>query len=350
MRPVPSFGSVQSGLAHPVDRGYVDQRTVHYQRAHDVGAIMDGRTRHYGDFYGIPNTLGHSADDRPLLVVWGNCQAEALRVLLDSDPAMPLRTVRIPPVHELESSDVPHVDRLVRRASVLLTQPIRSGYRSLPLGVPDLADALPPDAVVVRWPVLRYAGLHPFQVIVRHPGAPAAVPSLVPYHDLRTIRAAACGLDRDEDWDRSVCAEGLRHAAQASLDELRRRESRDTDIAASDLFEDAGRAATHTINHATNVVLAALAQRILDQLGTGCTVRDPGRELLGGIRAPVEQRVLDALGLDGAPRLEWSVEGTTYSPDSVHRAHLQWYATHPEFVDAALTRHSELIRTLGIEP
>ncbi|MFI8568056.1 WcbI family polysaccharide biosynthesis putative acetyltransferase [Rhodococcus sp. NPDC078407] len=327
---------------------------VHNERAHHVGAGMDGRTRHYGEFYEVAEReqgrVAPENDDRPLLLVWGNCQAEALRILLDSDPAMPLRTVRVPPVHELESSDLRHVDRLVRRASILLTQPVRAGYRSLPLGVPDLAAALPPDATVVRWPVLRYAGLHPFQVIVRHPSDPAAVPSLVPYHDLRTILAARRGLGEDREWDRPVSADGFRRAARASLEELRRRESRDTDIAASDLFEEAGRAATHTINHATNVVLTACAQRILDQLHTGCTVRDPGRELLGGVRAPVEQRVLDALDLGGDPRPEWIVDGTPHSSDSVHRAHLRWYAAHPEFIGAALERHAELIRILELTP
>ncbi|OZC57605.1 hypothetical protein CH276_25425 [Rhodococcus sp. 06-470-2] len=323
---------------------------VQHERAHDVGASMDGRTRHYGDFYGISDEPSRSEHDGPLLLVWGNCQAEALRILLASDPAMPMRTVRIPPVHELESSDLPHVDRLVRQASVLLTQPVRAGYRSLPLGVPDLVDALPPDATVVRWPVLRYSGLHPFQVIVRHPSAPAAVPNMVPYHDLRTILAVHRGLGSDADWDVPVSDDGLRRAADASLDELRRREDRDTDIVASDLFRDAGRHATHTINHATNVVLTGLAQRVLDHLNIGSTVRDPGRELLGGVRAPVEGRVLNALGLHGDPRPNWSVDGSDLTPDSVHRAHLQWYAARPEFVGAALERHAELIRTLELAP
>lgn len=311
---------------------------------------MDGRTRHYGDFYATAHEPVRSADDRPLLLVWGNCQAEALRILLASDPALPLRTVRIPPVHELESSDLPHVDRLVRQASVLLTQPVRADYRSLPLGVPDLAAALAPGATVVRWPVLRYAGLHPFQVIVRHPSDPAAVPNMVPYHDLRTILAAHRGLAGDADWDVPVSEDGVRRAAEASLDELRRRERRDTDIVASDLFRDAGSNATHTINHATNVVLGALAQRILDHLDTGSTVRDPGRELLGGVRAPVEERVLNALGLHGDPRPNWSVDGSPLTPDSVHRTHLEWYAARPEFVGAALERHAELIRTLELTP
>ena len=50
---------------------------------------VDGRTRHYGTFYDLDpvdraDTAGQDDgdDDRPLLLVWGNCQAEAIRVLL----------------------------------------------------------------------------------------------------------------------------------------------------------------------------------------------------------------------------------------------------------------------------
>lgn len=310
-------------------------------------SVVDGRTRHYGDFYGVDDRADRS-DDRPLLIVWGNCQAEAMRILLASDAETQFRTVRIPPVHELESADLPHVHRLLRTASILLTQPVRAGYRSLPLGVPDLAEVLPPNATVLKWPVLRYAGLHPFQVIVRHPSAPAAVPDTVPYHDLRTILAVHHGLSADDEWDVPVSPDGLRNAAAASLAELRRREARDADVSAADLFVDAGVDATHTINHPTNQVLEGLARRILNELNAQGTVQAPGRALLGAVRAPVESRVLRALGLAGDARADWTVDGTSYSPDFVHRMHMDWYLRHPGFVDAALTRHAALISILGL--
>ena len=58
---------------------------------------IDGRTRHYGTFYGLDpadRTDGGGADDlddeRPLLIVWGNCQAEAVRQLLAASPTLEL--------------------------------------------------------------------------------------------------------------------------------------------------------------------------------------------------------------------------------------------------------------------
>ena len=116
---------------------------------------IDGRTRHYGDFYGV---LEPSRDRRPVLLVWGNCQAEALRVLLGSVEDLPFRTVRVPAAHELTDTDVPHVRRLSGLTAVLVSQPIRSGYRDLPLGTDDIAAMLPPGSRVLRWPVVRQSG------------------------------------------------------------------------------------------------------------------------------------------------------------------------------------------------
>ncbi|MBJ7289201.1 WcbI family polysaccharide biosynthesis putative acetyltransferase [Williamsia sp.] len=307
--------------------------------------MVDGRTRHYGDFYGLPGTDSATA---PLMLVWGNCQAEAVRTLVSSPQDTPYSTVRVPPVHELESTDLPHVERLLRRTAVLVSQPVRAGYRSLPIGTDDLRALLPADARVIRWPVIRYAGLHPFQIIVRHPSAPSAVPAGVPYHDLRTVLAVAQGRKESDAWDVEVTDENLRLAADLSASELIRREQRDTDVAVSDVLAAAGRDAAHTINHPGNVVLSALARRILDAVGVDGTVREPGRDLLGGVRAPLDARVLRALDLDGPPVRHWVVDGVEHDPDEVHRVHMRWYAEHPEFIDAALTRHAERIRVLGL--
>ena len=310
-------------------------------------SMVDGRTRHYGDFYGLPGTDSATA---PLMLVWGNCQAEAVRTLVSSPNDTPYQTVRVPPVHELESTDLPHVRRLLRRTAVLVSQPVRAGYRSLPIGTDDLRALLPADAQVIRWPVIRYAGLHPFQIIVRHPSAPSAVPAGVPYHDLRTILAVAQGRNESDPWDVEVADENLRAAADLSVSELVRREHRDTDVAISDALAPAGRNAAHTINHPGNVVLIEVARRILAAAGVVGEVSDPGRDLLGGVRAPLDARVLRALGLDGPPVPQWSVDGVEHDPDEVHRIHMRWYAEHPEFISAALTRHAERIRVLGLTP
>lgn len=294
--------------------------------------------------------MAAGSTDLPVVLVWGNCQAEALRVLLNTVNTTPWGTLRIPPVHELTDDDLPHLERLLRRTRAVLSQPVRRGYRGLPIGLDDLRDRLPADVPILRWPVVRWSALHPFQAIVRHPDDPSMDPPGVPYHDLRTLAAARDGRSVDEPWDVDVPAEAFRTVARRSADELRRREARDADIAVSDILENAGAEATHTINHPQNEVLRRLGQRILDQLGWSGEVGDPGRTLLGGVRAPVEQRVLDALELRGKTRSEWSVHLTAKTPDEIHRLQMQCYERYPGFVEAAQARHGEVMEILGLGP
>ncbi|WP_307797418.1 WcbI family polysaccharide biosynthesis putative acetyltransferase [Williamsia soli] len=305
---------------------------------------MDGRTLHYGEFYGVCD--GSTADDRDLLVVWGNCQAEALRIVLSSSVDLPYRTVRVPPVHELESDDIPSVERTIRRAAVIVTQPVRAGYRGLPIGGQDLTE-IAPSATAIVWPVIRYGGLYPFQVIVRHPETPAATPAAVPYHDLRTVVAVRDRRTTFGDWDIDLEPDRIRAAARWSIEQLAARERRQCDVAISDMLLGLGADAAHTINHPGNNVLVALAGRILDELGAGAPPT-PDRELLGNVRAPLKQEVVDALGLTASARENWLVDGVPMSDKYIHERQMAWYAKHPEFIEAALDRYVELIDILGL--
>lgn len=305
-----------------------------------------GRRKHYGAFYGEDDAA--PLDDRPLWLVVGNCQAEALRQILDAVPDRPYRTVRIPPVHEIDRTDLQHLDALLAKSDILLSQPIRVGYRDLPLGTSELAERLSPSATCIRWPVIRYAGLHPFQAIVRHPADRSVVPPVVPYHDLRTVAAARAGLPPSSRWDVDVTAAQLRAAADASREELARRERRDCDVAVSDVFERCGAQAAHTINHPGNPVLEALGQRILDAAGLRLPVPAISRTLLDSVHAPLEPRVLAAHGLDAAPRNHWIHDGKHLSIDSVHVAQLNWYKANPDYIGLATTRHAQAMDILGL--
>jgi hypothetical protein len=293
------------------------------------------RRAHYGDFYG-------AAIHEPVAVVWGNCQAESVRVLLDGSPTFPVRTVRVPPVHELEAEDLGPMGALLPHVVILVAQPVRDGYRGLPIGTGEVATRLAPDAVVARVPIVRYVGLHPYAAIVRHPSAPAAVPPVVPYHDLRSL-ALAAGRPRG----RLPGPATLRSVAAGSVAELARREG-GTDLAVSDLLLPSGAGAAHTLNHPGNRILLGLARRVQGFLGLPDDAADPGRQLLGSIRAPVEAEVAEALGLDTPPTTAWTVEGAQVDPDEVHHAHVRWYREHPLWVQGGLDRHAQRMDMLGL--
>jgi len=297
---------------------------------------VTGRRQHYAHFYGLQPL---PRDERPLLVVHGNCQAESLRVLLDGD-ASPVRTTRLPPVHELTAEDLPHLDRLLAEVDVLVSQPVRDGYRGLPLGTAEVLSRAGrrPRAVLV--PIVRWAALHPFQVIVR---APAGDPPVVPYHDLRTLTLAAGRPALPE----TPSPDAVRTVRGLSVRELRAREERHGTVGVVDLLDAAGADAAHTVNHPGNDVLTGVARRVLDAIGSPGDPADPGRTLLDSVHTPVLPEVLAALGLTSAPREDWLVEGRRLADGVVREAQLRWYAGHPGVAEAGLERHAEAAAALA---
>ena len=252
-----------------------------------------------------------------------------------------MRSVRVPPVHELERDDIPHLRRTLARASVLLSQPIRPDYRELPLGTAQVTAVLPPGAQTVLFPVMRYAGLFPFQAIVR---SPAGDPPVAPYHDLRTLVRSVTGTAPG----RAATAAAYRAVAEQSLEELRSRERRHGVVPVSDLVPRAGVDAAHTINHPGNTVLRGLAERVLERLGRAAAVPDPGRTLLDAVHAPLAADVLEALGIDAEPREHWVLAGKPVPDDVVRDAQLHWYGEHPEVAAAGLERHAGTLRLLAL--
>ncbi len=298
-------------------------------------ATADGRTRHYGAFYGLEELPA----DGPVALVHGNCQAESLRIVLDGPG---LATVRMPPVHELGAGDLPHLARWLARATVLVSQPVRDGYRGLPLGTAELAGALPPGARVLRIPVIRVAGLYPTHAIVRPPSDPSLVPPVVEYHDLRVL-AEAAGLPALPPLRPAM----VRAVARLSQDALRAREAAHGTLVVSDLFDAPAFAQMRTLNHPGNPVWSAVAARVRSTLGLPPHDGDPGRPLLDRVHAPREAAVVEAFGLDVAPTADWLLDGERVPGAAVREAHLRWYAAHPDAVAAGLERHAEALRLLG---
>ncbi|WP_144009155.1 WcbI family polysaccharide biosynthesis putative acetyltransferase [Enemella evansiae] len=296
----------------------------------DMPDGVDPREWHYGEFYGHRETSG------PCLMVWGNCQAEALRVLLDPLVGDQWSTVRIPAVHELTEDDLPHLERTLAKTTALIAQPVRDDYRDLPLGSAQVAERTN-DARVVRIPALFWAPLHPFQVLVR---GEAGDPPGVPYHDLRVLTGVPL--------DHRPPAGAVRTIADESREELKRRQDKDETLLADDLLTEADTAATNVINHPGNPVLIGLAGRIAEELGLSGSVADPGRELLGGLLAPIPDWVVDELSLNGEARTGWTIDGRQVSEEELAETQRAWYADHPEMIEAGLKRHAQTLTTLGL--
>lgn len=299
------------------------------------------RTSHLAEFFASAEFVasGTSAEDaRPIGVVMGNCQAESLRLTLGDD----VRFVRTPPVHELEPSDLPFLETLLGRTAFFVSQPVREGYRGLPVGTRELMGKLHPGARTALFPVIRFAGLYPFQAIIRPPSNTSLAPPLVPYHDLRTLAEAG----QVDALPRAATRGAVAAIAAESTAQLRAREEHHGTVPVSDLLARPSFALFRTINHPGNPVWLETAARVRGRLGLPEIQLTLDREILTSIHAPREQSVIDAWHLDANATSTWTVDGQELDPDRIRAAHLAWYRDHPDAVTEGLSRHAAAMNVL----
>lgn len=253
------------------------------------------------------------------------------------------------PLHELTPHDIEPLTDLLGRTDLLVVQPVADGYRGLPLGTRQLLALLPADARHVVVPSVRWSGLHPFHLLVHPPGLERPDPPVVPYHDVRTVVAAAWArAGRPVPAAPHVTEDMVRAVSEASIAELRHREVEHETVVVSDVLERPAGVLFRTINHPGNEVLETLAARVCGALGLPPYRSTIGRPILANIHAPLEPVALAAHGLDVAPVAHWCVDDRVVTTDEVAAAHLTWYAERPEMLDAALARSVDLRRTFGL--
>lgn len=276
-----------------------------------------------------------------LAVVWGNCQAAPLADLLRAPlAAAGLTVVDVPPVFLASEDEIAQAHRLVGRAALLISHPIRENYRFGGCGTTALAAQLPPRGRLVTIPTIFHDG--PFPYLVNAHGADGARVDapITDYHDLRAIQAAADGLTTDQavaGWSHAD-PDLVRSMSADSIERLRRRES-DLDIVVSDLVGDPD--ALWSMNHPSNRVLVEVARRVLDVAGVGGEVQAPTREFLAEKVAPIDTGVAAALGWpESAARSEWQIRGRAVADRDVLAAHLDFYGRRPDVVTDSLRRYA----------
>jgi hypothetical protein len=295
----------------------------------------------------------------PVAVVFGNCQAEALRRILLTHPDLAAghHLLRVPAVHEISPRELGLLQRVLPRTQVLITQEVKTDYRDLPLGTDQLVGLLPAAATVIRWPVAYFEGMFPFHVYVNRDGGAVSPPApITDYHDLRILYAAGQGWDvaTTVRWleDLQLDPDWVRDNADASLRELATREER-LQVRISDWIRDPANLtrAFHTINHPSNALVVEMARQVLDHLG----YPDADRVLAGRqtylehLLPPREPQILRALGTEPDPSepVDWRTSGGTFTVADVVTAHLGLYAADPQLLAAGLRKHEKRLARLS---
>jgi hypothetical protein len=307
---------------------------------------------------GAPAGRATTSADRtelPLCLVYGSCQADAIRALLEASPAFrtAYRTEHIPAVQEVTDSTLPELRQAVSRASLMVSQNVRDGYHGLPVGSDEMFELAPSGCRRVSIPSLYYEGLFPFQVYVRDGRRVADAPWSV-YHDLRFLYCAGKGWSDSAAlrWFRTFdpAPDAVRAIADQAQAVLRAHEVRlDVKVAERLVASDMHGRSFFTVNHPTNAALLEVVAGVHDALQIPYARPEIGGELLGFLRTPLEPSTIDALELEMSPRA-WVINGHPYSLEDLLVLHLAWYRDHAELVTPALSEYETRMRTLGLAP
>jgi hypothetical protein len=288
----------------------------------------------------------------PLVVVWGNCQADPIATLIESSVrAAGMQVEHLPPVFEINEAGLEHLRRnILPRTAVLISQPVRDEYGIPGCGTNQLAELLPSDARLITFPNTYDTSAFPYQVDAHLESGERIDAPITAYHDLRAIAAAAQGLsvDRAVAWWPAPTANMVTTNAQRSQAELRRREQ-PLDVHSSDLMIDG--LAMHTLSHPNNLTLVKIARRIVTALGLPgeSEIANPAREFLGERLAPIEAAVVDALGWPQSDRRdEWIVAKKTVPLSDLLKQQLDFYAQHPGISADARTRFANRLALLEL--
>jgi Polysaccharide biosynthesis enzyme WcbI len=285
--------------------------------------------------------------DRAIII--GNCQAQALEIMLSTNEAFTDRfeLVSFPAVHEMPEAMVPELHRVIADASVVIPQRIDDGYRGgLGLGTETLA-RLAGSATVVRWPSVFWAGYFPDLCYLRDAAGQPVVDGPFDYHDRAILQAYASGVDVAgtcrllEDPERASNALVSARSATAELDAR----GKDCDIHITSFIADHFREELlfFTLNHPANLLLGFIAQQITEFIGIPGRV-EPGQipdEVLGSTFYPLHTNHVRALALRfgaevEAGRTPFKIRGVAYEPEQAVQAFFDYYRTNPQLVELNL--------------
>lgn len=293
---------------------------------------------------------------KELCLVFGNCQADPLRLMLATSPAFRsrFRSVPVSPVHLITDEELKTLQNdLLPRTSLLIIQNIRPGYRGRPLGTREIVELVPEDCTVLTWVSLFYQGLFPFQVVIQKEeiATDKEFAPLTLTQDLRFLYCAKKG------WSTATASAWLaeyvpptdvvRQVASDSAVQLAQREE-GLDIQVADQVTGTSVQGFFMMSHPTNYTLSEVSRRIHEALDLPFVTSDVD-ELLSQFRTPVEPAIVEALGLDFPSDTNWLIFGEQYSIEELMSIHLDWYRQKPFIVRLGLEQYRERAALLGLD-
>lgn len=267
-------------------------------------------------------------------LVYGNCQAIALKGFLSRNPAFAqsYELLDCKPVHLLTRADLPSLAALLSEVDLLIHQPISDNYRGIPqLSSRYLRSQLKPEALAISFSVAYFSGYNPEMVSPKVNGVTLSEP--FNYHDINLMGlylegktvSETLSLIRREDFYSLAQAE---QSLAQTFTNLEQRE-RLLDIRLAPFIRRYFKQMRlfYTFNHPSSAVLAHIANQVFEALELGANFFDlfSQAEILDRSYFPIYPALQRLLKLEFESPEAYQLEKQPYAPEAAVELYFRAY-------------------------
>lgn len=273
-------------------------------------------------------------------LVYGNCQAMALRSFLSKHPNFTsfYEVIEIKPVHLLTQGDVDRLEKTIAEIELFIHQPVSDNYKGIhQLSTNYIKSQLKSGCQTISFPVAYFTAYNPEITYLKNKNN-IVISKPFPFHDLNILKLYAKGKSIDRTIEEIAgeafySAEYLQENLSATLRNLAARE-KSLEVKISAFIQENFRIKKlfHTFNHPSAVVLEYILNYILDLLGIQ-REKDffelfRNSDVLAQTSFSIYPSAVKFLGLSFGSTLDYRIEKQVFTQREVVSSFFEFYDTH----------------------
>lgn len=242
--------------------------------------------------------------------VYGSCQAEALAVILNSNPTFKLEYEYVPikAAFMIKAEEINTLHEILRDLDLFIYQPIISYDERLTTKYLT-KNILKEQCVKIIYPYMHFTGYHPQIVYIKNPNGPGNLSGFSEYHDINLIEwflfkktenvfDLIQNIRNPNFYDKNF----LLKCVKINIDNFKKREKDDQQgyyITISDFVQNnyTKKRLFHTINHPSKYLFHYLVEQIFNYLKIAVIFDDSIDKLSKGDIFPIYKSVINNLEL-----------------------------------------------------
>jgi len=304
------------------------------------------------------------------IVVTGNCQSTALACMLakrTSTQAGEHEVITCSELHLIREDDLPELFYHLSTADVALATPVKSNYRTMPIGTDQLSEKCRAACQFIVYPNMYFKGYHPHFGFIRDEDGnhltqdSHAFIGFSPFGNIHDYFALSFYLSELAPLDtvvqrykaylvsiRKLLETSYKVALQNSLIEAEKRESACTVTISSQIRQTyANIKLFHSFNHPANFLISSVADMIISQIGLEPAIiensdNDPRHELLSSPSLPILPSVASSIGIN------FDIE-SNLSIDKVYADYFHFLSLNKELVGSCRERMIDLNAIINMQ-